>query len=135
MKKIEAIIRPVKFENVKAALREAGYGGVTITEVEGHGTQKGFTQVWRGLEYKVELLPKIKLEVVCPDKEVSKLVKAIMKSAQTGQVGDGKIFVYSIDEAYRISSGEEGERVLLGNLPSAAAVRSAQRVESLFNRG
>jgi nitrogen regulatory protein P-II 1 len=135
MKKIEAIIRPVKFENVKAALREAGYGGVTITEVEGHGTQKGFTQVWRGREYKVELLPKIKLEVVCPDKEVSKLVKAIMKSAQTGQVGDGKIFVYSIDEAYRISSGEEGERVLLGNLPSAAAVRSAQRVESLFNRG
>jgi nitrogen regulatory protein P-II 1 len=112
MKKIEAIIRPVKFDEVKAALAEAGYGGVTVTEVEGHGTQKGFTQVWRGREYKVELLPKIKLEIVCPAKDADKIVKAIMRSAHTGQVGDGKIFVYEIAEAYRISSGEEGERAL-----------------------
>lgn len=131
MKKIEAIIRPVKFEDVKAALQEAGYGGVTITEVEGHGTQKGFTQVWRGREYKVELLPKIKLEIVCSDKDVPKLVKAIFKSAQTGQVGDGKIFVYTIDEAYRISSGEEGEKVLMGN---SADVKEEKR-EGLFKRG
>src|SRR5580698_5162247 len=115
MKKIEAIIRPVKFDDVKAALAEAGYGGVTVTEVEGHGTQKGFTQVWRGREYKVDLLPKIKLEIVCPDKEAPKLIRAILKSAQTGQVGDGKIFVYDIVEAYRISSGEGGENVLLEN--------------------
>jgi nitrogen regulatory protein P-II 1 len=126
MKKIEAMIRPVKFEDVKAALAEAGYGGITVTEVEGHGTQKGFTQVWRGREYKVELLPKIKLEVVCPDREASKLVKAIIRSAQTGQVGDGKIFVYTIEEAYRISSGEEGEKVILGNAPVSAKV--TQRV-------
>jgi nitrogen regulatory protein P-II 1 len=126
MKKIEAIIRPVKFEDVKAALGEAGYGGITVTEVEGHGTQKGFTQVWRGREYKVELLPKIKLEVVCPDRETSKLVKAIIRSAQTGQVGDGKIFVYHIEDAYRISSGEEGEEVLLGS-PSPVA-KVPQRV-------
>jgi nitrogen regulatory protein P-II 1 len=120
------MIRPVKFEDVKAALAEAGYGGITVTEVEGHGTQKGFTQVWRGREYKVELLPKIKLEVVCPDREASKLVKAIIRSAQTGQVGDGKIFVYTIEEAYRISSGEEGEKVILGNAPVSAKV--TQRV-------
>jgi nitrogen regulatory protein P-II 1 len=115
MKKIEAIIRPVKFDEVKAALAEAGYGGVTVTEVEGHGAQKGFTQVWRGREYKVELLPKIKLEIVCPAKDAAKIVRAIMRSAQTGQVGDGKIFVYEIAEAYRISSGEEGERALSEN--------------------
>jgi nitrogen regulatory protein P-II 1 len=132
MKKIEAIIRPVKFEDVKGALQEAGYGGVTITEVEGHGTQKGFTQVWRGREYKVELLPKIKLEVVCPDKDVPKLVKAILNSAQTGQVGDGKIFVYSIDEAYRISSGEEGEKVLTAY---SSPVFKTAKEESLFKRG
>ncbi len=115
MKKIEAIIRPVKFDDVKMALAETGYGGITVTEVEGHGTQKGFTQVWRGREYKVDLLPKIKLEIVCPEKDTAKLVKAILKSAWTGQAGDGKIFVYEIAEAYRISSGEEGEKVLFEN--------------------
>jgi nitrogen regulatory protein P-II 1 len=132
MKKIEALIRPVKFDDVKTALQEAGYGGVTVTEVEGHGTQKGFTQVWRGREYKVELLPKIKLEVVCAERDVPKLVKAIIKSAQTGQVGDGKIFVYNIEEAYRISSGEEGEKVVLGN--PTAAPKAAYVVEHLFSR-
>jgi nitrogen regulatory protein P-II 1 len=132
MKKIEAIIRPVKFDEVKTALAEAGYGGVTVTEVEGHGTQKGFTQVWRGRQYKVELLPKIKLEIVCPDKDTPKLLKAIMRSAQTGQVGDGKIFVYDIAEAYRISSGEEGERALLEN-PDPSP-KSGRLGEILFSR-
>ncbi len=112
MKKIEAIIRPDKFEDVKDALKEAGYGGVTVTEVEGHGLQKGVTQQWRGRQYKVELLPKVKLEIVCPDREKNKIIKAVMESAQTGQVGDGKIFVYDIAEAYRISSGESGEKVV-----------------------
>ena len=132
MKKIEAIIRPVKFEDVKAALAETNYGGITVTEVEGHGTQKGFTQVWHGREYKVDLLPKIKLEIVCSDKDAPKLVKAILKSAQTGQVGDGKIFVSDIGEAYRISSGEEGEKVILGT--PAPTSKEGQGVERLFTR-
>ncbi|HTC19691.1 MAG TPA: P-II family nitrogen regulator [bacterium] len=132
MKKIEAIIRPVKFEDVKAALAETGYGGITVTEVEGHGTQKGFKQVWRGREYKVDLLPKIKLEIVCPDKEAVKLIKAILRSAWTGQAGDGKIFVYDIVEAYRISSGEEGEKVLFENqIPDS---RTVQRGEAHLSR-
>jgi nitrogen regulatory protein P-II 1 len=113
MKKIEAIIRPAKFEDVKAALKEAGYGGLTVTEVDGHGMQKGVTQQWRGRQYKAELLPKIKLEIVCPANEKDKIVKAIMRSAHTGQVGDGKIFVYEVAEAYRISSGESGEKVVM----------------------
>jgi nitrogen regulatory protein P-II 1 len=132
MKKIEAIIRPVKFEDVKAALAETGYGGITVTEVEGHGTQKGFKQVWRGREYKVDLLPKIKLEIVCPDKEAPKLIKAILKSAWTGQAGDGKIFIYDIVEAYRISSGEGGENVLLEN--QAPDSRVLQRAEMHLSR-
>jgi nitrogen regulatory protein P-II 1 len=132
MKKIEAIIRPVKFDDVKSALAESGYGGVTVTEVEGHGTQKGFKQVWRGREYKVDLLPKIKLEIVCPDKEAPKLIKAILKSAWTGQAGDGKIFVYDIVEAYRISSGEEGEKVLFENPMTPSKV--GQRGEMYLSR-
>ena len=112
MKKIEAIIRPEKFENVKEALEKAGYAGVTLTEVEGHGKQKGLAQQWKGWKYKVEFLPKLKLEIVASDKDVDNLVKAIMASASSGQVGDGKIFIYSIDQAYRISSGEEGEKAI-----------------------
>lgn len=109
MKKIEAIIRPDKFDAVKAALETAGYTGVTLTEVEGHGKQKGLSQQFRGYKYKVEFLPKLKLEIVAPDADIDKLVKAIQASASTGQVGDGKIFVYTIDAAYRISSGETGD--------------------------
>lgn len=109
MKKIEAIIRPDKFDAVKKALEEAGYTGVTLTEVEGHGKQKGLSQQFRGYKYKVEFLPKLKLEIVAPSADIPKLVKAIITSASTGQVGDGKIFVYTIDEAYRISSGEMGD--------------------------
>ncbi len=109
MKKIEAIIRPDKFDSVKKALEDAGYTGVTLTEVEGHGKQKGLSQQFRGYKYKVEFLPKLKLEIVAPSADIEKLVKAIITSASTGQVGDGKIFVYNIDEAYRISSGEAGD--------------------------
>ena len=109
MKKIEAIIRPDKFDSVKKALEDAGYTGVTLTEVEGHGKQKGLSQQFRGYKYKVEFLPKLKLEIVAPSADIDKLVKAIITSASTGQVGDGKIFVYTIDEAFRISSGEAGD--------------------------
>jgi nitrogen regulatory protein P-II 1 len=109
VKKIEAIIRPDKFDSVKKALEDAGYTGVTLTEVEGHGKQKGLSQQFRGYKYKVEFLPKLKLEIVAPSADIEKLVKAIITSASTGQVGDGKIFVYGIDEAYRISSGEAGD--------------------------
>ncbi len=109
MKKIEAIIRPDKFDTVKKALEEAGYTGVTLTEVEGHGKQKGLSQQWKGYKYKVEFLPKLKLEIVAPSADIDKLVKAILTSASSGQVGDGKIFVYTIDDAYRISSGESGD--------------------------
>ncbi len=109
MKKIEAIIRPEKFDSVKKALELAGYTGVTITEVEGHGKQKGLSQQFRGYKYKVEFLPKLKLEIVAPSADVEKLVKAILTSASSGHVGAGKIFVYTIDEVYRISSGETGD--------------------------
>ena len=112
MKKIEAIIRPDKFDAVKAALEKSGYAGVTLTEVEGHGKQKGLSQQFRGWKYKVEFLPKIKLEIVAGDKDVEALVKAILASASTGQVGDGKIFISTVDQAYRISSGEEGETAI-----------------------
>lgn len=112
MKKIEAIIRPDKFDHVKNALEQAGYTGVTLTEVEGHGKQKGLSQEFRGYKYKVEFLPKLKLEIVAPDGDIDKLVKAIQASASTGQVGDGKIFVYSIEAAYRISSGEAGDKAV-----------------------
>lgn len=112
MKKIEAIIRPDKFDSVKKALEQAGYTGVTLTEVEGHGKQKGLAQEFRGYKYKVEFLPKLKLEIVAPDADIEKLVKAIQSSASTGQTGDGKIFVYSIENAYRISSGEAGDKAV-----------------------
>ncbi len=113
MKKIEAIIRPVMFEKVKNALEEVGYPGITVSEVEGHGKQKGMTQQWRGQEYRVEMLPKLKLEIVSSNKDVGKIVKAILESAKTGKVGDGKVFVYSIEEAYKVSTGEEGEKTVM----------------------
>lgn len=109
MKKIEAIIQPGKFADVRAALTQAGYPGITLTEVKGHGKQKGLTKSFFGKKYTIEILPKLKLEIVAADADVEKLVKAIQTSASTGQTGDGKIFVYKIDRAYTISSGEEGE--------------------------
>ena len=112
MKKIEAIIQPGKFDDVRAALAEADYPGVTITEVKGHGKQKGITHNWLGKKFKTELIEKIKLEIVVPDGQVEKLAKAILEAARTGQTGDGKIFVHRIDQAYKISSGEEGDTVV-----------------------
>jgi len=113
MKKIEAIIRPVMFEKVKDALEEVGYPGITVSEVEGHGKQKGMTQQWRGQEYRVEMLPKLKLEIVVTNKDAGKIVKAILASAKTGKVGDGKVFVYPIEEAYKVSTGEDGEKTVV----------------------
>ena len=99
MKKIEAIIRPFKLEEVKEALVEEGIRGLTISEVRGYGRQKGHTETYRGSEYRIEFVPKIKIEVVIEDSKVEKIVDAILKTAKTGQVGDGKIFIYNVEDA------------------------------------
>src|SRR5262249_3284540 len=112
MMKVEAIIQPSRFESVKDALREAGIEGMTVTEVRGHGRQKGHTEVYRGREYTVDLLPKIKLEVDLPDKLVNLVVDTILKTAKTGKIGDGKIFLTRVDEAIRIRNEERGESAL-----------------------
>ena len=112
MMKIEAIIQPSRFESVKEALVEIGIEGMTVIEVRGHGRQKGHTEVYRGREYTVDLLPKIKVELVLPDQLVSKAVDAILKSAKTGKIGDGKIFLSRIEEAIRIRNEERGENAL-----------------------
>ena len=112
MKKIEAIIRPEKIKDVKKKLDEIRYPGITISEVEGHGRQKGISQQWRGQEYKIDLLPKIKVEILAKDDDVDKLVNAIVESAKTGSVGDGKIFVLDVIEVVRIRTGERGETAL-----------------------
>jgi len=112
MMKVEAIIQPSRFESVKDALREAGIEGMTVTEVRGHGRQKGHTEVYRGREYTVDLLPKIKLELVLPDKLVNVGVDTILKTAKTGKIGDGKIFLTRVDEAIRIRNEERGESAL-----------------------
>src|SRR5216683_2193590 len=107
--KVEALIRPQKLEDVKAALSELGIKGMTVTEVRGSGKQKGFTQHYRGAEYTVNLIQKIKLEVVVTDEEAHGVAAAIVKSAQTGEIGDGKIFLIPVAEAIRIRTGEEGD--------------------------
>lgn len=112
MMKLEAIIQPSRFESVKDALREVGIEGMTVTEVRGHGRQKGHTEVYRGREYTVDLLPKIKLEMVLPDKLVNTVVDTILKTAKTGKIGDGKIFLSRVDEAIRIRNDERGENAL-----------------------
>lgn len=112
MKIIQAIIRPEKLGEVKDALEETGYPGMTISEVEGHGRQKGLSQQWRGETYKLELLPKIKVEIVAPDADAEKIITAITNSANTGEVGDGKIFVWNIDEVVRIRTGKRGEEAI-----------------------
>ena len=109
MKKIEAIIKPFKLEEVKDALSEVGVEGMTVLEVKGFGRQKGHTEIYRGSEYTVDFLPKIKIEVVVPDGTVNEAIGAILKSAKTGKIGDGKIFVSSISEAVRIRTEERGE--------------------------
>jgi nitrogen regulatory protein P-II 1 len=112
MMKIEAIIQPSRFGSVKDALHEIGIEGMTVTEVRGHGRQKGHTEIYRGREYTVDLLPKMKLEMVLPDGLVEQALAAIMKTAKTGMIGDGKIFVSKIDEAIRIRNDERGENAL-----------------------
>lgn len=113
MKKIEAIIRPEKLPIVKAALEETGYPGMTITEVRGHGVQKGIKQQWRGREFIVEFLPKVKIEVVVTtDTDVDRILTLIHDNAATGEIGDGKVFVTEIAEAMRVRTGERGESVI-----------------------
>lgn len=112
MKKIEAIIRPFKLDEVKEALTEEGVRGLTISEVRGYGRQKGHTETYRGSEYKIEFVPKIKIEVVVDSEKVDKIVDAILKTAKTGEVGDGKIFVYNIEEVVRIRTEESGMEAL-----------------------
>ena len=108
MKKIEAIIKPFKLDEVKEALHEVGIKGITVIEAKGFGRQKGHTELYRGAEYVVDFLPKVKVEVVLEDELVERAVEAIQQAAQTGRIGDGKIFVSSIDEAIRIRTGERG---------------------------
>ena len=113
MKKVEAIIRPEKLGQVRRSLEKLGYPGITITEIEGHGKQKGIVQQWRGESYRVELLPKMKLEIIVPNADVEKIIQGILESASTGNVGDGKIFVYDVAEVVRIRTRERGERALV----------------------
>jgi len=109
MKKIEAIIKPFKLEDVKEALGSVGIEGMTVTEVKGFGRQKGHTEIYRGSEYTVDFLPKIKLELVVPDKQVDAAVVAIVKAAKTGKIGDGKVFVAAVETAVRIRAEEKDE--------------------------
>ena len=112
VKKIEAVIKPFKLDDVKDALHDVGVSGITVTEVKGFGRQKGHTELYRGAEYVVDFLPKVKIEVVCPDEFVDKAIDAIRTAAQTGRIGDGKIFVYTIEQAIRIRTGESGDDAL-----------------------
>ncbi len=112
MKKIEAIIKPFKMEDVKEALAEIGVEGMTVTEVKGFGRQKGHTEIYRGSEYTVDFLPKVKFEIVLPDERVQKAVDAIVAAAKTGKIGDGKVFVLPIENAIRIRTEETGESAI-----------------------
>jgi nitrogen regulatory protein P-II 1 len=109
MKKIEAIIKPFKLDEVKEALQEVGLQGITVTEAKGFGRQKGHTELYRGAEYVVDFLPKVKIEVVLPEDLVEKAIEAIQTAARTGRIGDGKIFVTSVEEVVRIRTGERGK--------------------------
>ncbi len=113
MKKIEAIIRPEKLDAVRQALERSGYPGITITEIEGHGMQKGTVQQWRGEKYKLDFLPKVKVEIVCVNQDSEKIIQNILESAFTGAVGDGKMFIYDVAEVVRIRTRERGERALV----------------------
>ncbi|MDR0634328.1 MAG: P-II family nitrogen regulator [Azoarcus sp.] len=112
MKKIEAIIKPFKLEEVREALSEIGINGLTVTEVKGFGRQKGHTELYRGAEYVVDFLPKVKVEVVLSDEVADQAVEAIVKAARTGKIGDGKIFVSTVDQVLRIRTGETGEAAI-----------------------
>ena len=112
MKKIEAIIKPFKLEEVKDALAEVGVEGMTVTEVKGFGRQKGHTEIYRGSEYTVDFLPKVKLEIVLADEVVEKAVAAIVKAAKTGKIGDGKVFILNVEQAVRIRTEEVGDKAV-----------------------
>lgn len=112
MKKIEAIIKPFKLDEVKEALQEVGVQGITVTEAKGFGRQKGHTELYRGAEYVVDFLPKVKLEVVLADDQVERAVEAIQRAAKTGRIGDGKIFISSVEEVIRIRTGETGHEAI-----------------------
>jgi nitrogen regulatory protein P-II 1 len=112
MKKVEAVVRHFKLEDVKNALTEKGIHGMTVSEVRGYGRQKGHTEIYRGTEYAVDFVPKVKIEVVCADGNLQSVIDTIVKTAQTGQIGDGKIFVSDLQNAVRIRTGEQGEDAL-----------------------
>lgn len=112
MKKIEAIIKPFKLDDVREALTDVGITGMTVTEVKGFGRQKGHTELYRGAEYAIDFLPKVKVEVIVLDEQVDECIEAIVDVAQTGKIGDGKIFVYDVERAIRIRTGEENEEAL-----------------------
>jgi nitrogen regulatory protein P-II 1 len=112
MKKIEAIIKPFKLDEVKEALQEVGVQGITVTEAKGFGRQKGHTELYRGAEYVVDFLPKVKIEVVLPEELVERAVDAIQKAARTGRIGDGKIFITTVEEVIRIRTGETGNEAI-----------------------
>ena len=112
MKKIEAIIKPFKLEEVKDALAEIGVEGMTVTEVKGFGRQKGHTEIYRGSEYTVDFLPKVKFEIVVADERVSKAVEAIVQAAKTGKIGDGKVFTFNVENAIRIRTEETGDKAV-----------------------
>ncbi len=112
MKKIEAVIKPFKLDEVREALSEVGVSGLTVTEVKGFGRQKGHTELYRGAEYVVDFLPKIKIDVVVDDKTVESAIEAIVKAARTGKIGDGKIFVTTVEQVVRIRTGETGESAI-----------------------
>ena len=112
MKKVEAIIKPFKLDEVKEALTEIGISGMTISEVKGFGRQKGHTELYRGSEYVVDFIPKVKIEVVVPDSLAEKVVETIVNAAKTGRIGDGKVFISPVEEAVRIRTGERGEKAL-----------------------
>jgi nitrogen regulatory protein P-II 1 len=112
MKKVEAIIQTSRLTPVKEALQEIGIDGMTVSEVRGHGRQKGHTEIYRGNEYTVDLLPKIKIEIVLPDDRLEQVLETLLKSAKTGKIGDGKIFVYHVEEAIRIRNEERGDLAL-----------------------
>jgi nitrogen regulatory protein P-II 1 len=112
MKKIEAVIKPFKMDDVREALSEIGVNGMTVTEVKGFGRQKGHTELYRGAEYNVDFLPKVKVELIVANEQVERCIEAIMNTAKTGKIGDGKIFVYDVERVIRIRTGEENEEAV-----------------------
>ena len=112
MRKIEAIIKPFKLDDVREALSDIGISGMTVTEVRGFGRQKGHTELYRGAEYMVDFLPKVKIEIIVLDEQLEQCINAIVETAQTGKIGDGKIFVYDVERVIRIRTGEENEEAI-----------------------